>query len=270
MDLEQNPRAEEFMLMLGESLRSTSKLWYYGFLALLVAAFPLYMAANLGFELILVSGIKVLPVNNNVISKVPLQITDKKIFDLGDGTYTGYMRIKNSNPEWGVPMQAYTVDFLSITNEKAFSFSSVAYVLPSSEKLVVFRRFTPEQKPTQVEIKLKDSQFLHATSVAPIDLEIQRKATYLAVNQTNISAVVVNHSPFKLNKVDLPVLLYNSSNQIIGVNYTNLNDLASSETRSFQYIWYSRINDISRVEIVPEVNTFDKDLFVTDPGKNSF
>jgi hypothetical protein len=70
--------------------------------------------------------------------------------------------------------------------------------------------------------------------------------------------------------VDIPVLLFDRNNQLIGANYTNINELESAEGRSFQYTWYSRINNLTRVEIVPEVNIYSRDIFQTPEGKNPF
>src|SRR5690606_35684557 len=101
-----------------------------------------------------------------------------------------------------------------------------------------------------------------------LTLEIQRRSLEQGQGQTVVSAVILNRTPFEITRVDLPVLLFNSSGQVVGANYTNINDLKSFESRSFQYIWYTNINNVSRIEIIPELNLFDRELLLTQQGSN--
>jgi hypothetical protein len=270
MDLQENQRMEEWGLILGDWIRSTSRFWYYGFVVAILGAFPLYLSLNLVFENLLISSNRVIKIDYQETVKETLQITEEKIFDLGNNTYSGYVKIKNNNSEWGVPNQPYSVEFKTAGGTSVFGFNATTYVLPFSEKVLVFRRFTADTRPTKIDLTLSASQFIRPPELPTLDLEIQRKSTELGLNETKVNAVIVNRTAFKISRVDLPVLLFNSKNQIIGANYTNINDLESSESRSFQYVWYNSINDISRIEIIPELNIYDRSIFVTGPGENPF
>jgi hypothetical protein len=121
-----------------------------------------------------------------------------------------------------------------------------------------------------LDLQLGETRFIRPPNLPALTLEIQRRSTSYQSGQTLVNAVIFNRTPFKISRVELPVLLYNSANQVIGANYTNINDLNSNESRSFQYVWYSRINNVARVEIIPEVNIYNRDIFVSLPGQNPF
>jgi hypothetical protein len=273
MDLENNPRMEEWFLVVGDWFRQTSKTWYYALVLLLIIAIPLYMLLKLLFGQFLMSTIVPPHINYTEVSKFPLSISEKKIFDLGNGTYSGYVRIKNSNPDWGVPDQGYSFDFKSATGSSLLVASGSTFVLPGTEKIVVLPRFSPPQgspAPTTLDFTLRDGSFVRPPALPQLNLEIQRRSVDLQVNQTIVNAVIVNRTAFTLRRVDLPILLFDNSNQIMGVNYTNINDLHSSESRSFQTVWYNRITNVSRVEILPEINVYNRDIFATVEGTNPF
>ncbi|HYC79919.1 MAG TPA: FxLYD domain-containing protein [Candidatus Binatia bacterium] len=266
----QNPRTEELFLIIGDRYRSTNKLWFKAALIVLIAALPLYFLMKFAFTQIFVSAIEPVRIIYQQAVHLPLEVIEKKIFDLGDGTYSGYVRVKNNNSEWGVPEQGYRFEFKTTSGSLITGTDGATFILPFSEKLIVFPRFSSSTKPDVVNFVLKESNFIRPPNLPPLDFEIQRRSLDLQTNQTAVNAVIVNRTPFKVSRVDMPVLLYDNQNQIIGVNYTNINDLESSESRSFQYVWYNRINNVARVEIIPEINIYNKDIFVTGPGANPF
>ncbi|HYF97565.1 MAG TPA: FxLYD domain-containing protein, partial [Coxiellaceae bacterium] len=75
---------------------------------------------------------------------------------------------------------------------------------------------------------------------------------------------------FTISQIQLPVVLYNRDGKIIGVNFTSINDVKSSESRSFQVIWPIRIEGAVRAEVLPEVNTFDNKIYRTEQGRSPF
>jgi hypothetical protein len=270
MDLQNNDRMEEWFLIVGDWFRETGKAWYYAFVGLVVIAIPLSMFLNLVFESIMVSTIVPLKISYTESVKQPLAVVDRKIFDMGNGTYSGYARIKNPNSEWGVPEQAYAVTFKSASGAPVHAHNASTFILPGADKVIAFPRFSATSAPTTLDLSLVDSPFVRPVSMPTLSLEIQRRAIDLAANQSVVTAVILNRTPFKLARVDLPVLLFDAKNQVIGANYTNINDLDNNESRSFQYTWFNRINNVSRIEIVPELNIYNRDLFVSSPGTNPF
>ena len=270
MDLQQNERVEEWFLIVGDMVRETPKRWFYALVTVLVVAIPLYMFVVLVFEGLLVSSIIPVRVTYTEVTKQPLELVDKKIFDLGNNTYSGYARVKNVNSEWGAPKQGYRAEFKTNSGQVVASMPGNTFVLPSTEKHIVFPRFSSQTKPTTLDFFLDDTQFIRPPTMPTLSLEIQRRSLSSGVSESTVNAVIVNRTPFKITRVDLPVLLYNNANQVVGVNYTNINDLNSAESRSFQYVWYNQVTNVARIEIIPELNIYNRDIFADVPGQNPF
>lgn len=270
MNFEQNERLEEWLLVIGDWFRTTNPRWFVALALVIVMAVPGYFFTAYAFSNILKATVSPIKINYTEPTTQPLQITERKIFDFGDGTYSGYARIKNVNSEWGVPELSYQALFKSSSGSTVMSLGGTAFILPSTDKVIVFPRFNASAKPSSLDVTFITPDFIRPPSLPNMNLEIQRKNIDAGTNQTLVNAVIVNHTPFKISRVDLPVLLFDKNNQIVGVNYTNINDLESNESRSFQYTWSAKINNVARIEIVPELNIYNRSLFELGPGQNPF
>lgn len=270
MDLQQNERLEEWFLIIGEKFRETNVIWFYALGLSLLLALPYYYFVNFSFEQALSASVSPIRVNYQEVIKQPLELLEQKIFDLGNNTYSGYVKVKNPNSDWGVPEQQYRAEFKSATDNYITGLNGNTFILPFSEKIITLPRFSSETRPAKIEFTLNESSFIRPPQLPALSLEIQRRLLTLELDKTIVNAVILNKTPFKISRVDLPIVLYDNNNQIIGVNYTNINDLQSNESRSFQYIWYNRIDGVARTEIIPELNIYNHDLFVAGPGQNPF
>ncbi|OGE83673.1 MAG: hypothetical protein A3B10_04435 [Candidatus Doudnabacteria bacterium RIFCSPLOWO2_01_FULL_44_21] len=271
-----NERIQEFFILIGDKLAPVKKIWWYGLLVCLISAIPGYFVIRFLFIEAMVGSYTGPAIIYTLQAKEPLQVIDKKIFTLStsptggpDQTYSGYFKIRNIELEWGVPNQTYTVQFKTFGGTIINQASRTTFILPASEKLVILPRFTSPTKPDELVISLADSHFVHKPELS-LNFDIER--TSLQNNQDGliVSSAFKNLSPFILKQVDLPVAVFNSRNEIIAVNFTYVNDVSASETRSFQYSWPSGIAEAIRAEINPEINVFDRKIITTEAGISPF
>ena len=265
-----NEKLEELSIVIQDRIRSVSKGWWYALAIMLLACIPLYYILQSSFTSVIVSSHKYPAFIYQVAQKQPLQVLDKQVFQLTDNTYSGFIKLQNTNLEYGVADQPYTAVFLTTGGTEVTRVAGSVYVLPSSEKLVVFPKFTASSTPTDIQLSLGETKFIHA----PLDksapnLEIQRLSLQQADNQFVVSASVTNKTAFTITQVGLPVLLYDKSNTIVGASYTNINDLLYQETRSFQFSWPTNPQAV-RAEILPEVDIFQNGIYVLPPGSSQF
>ena len=269
MDENNNEKLQELAIIIQDKLRGVGKWWWYAPLITFVLCFPLYYLARTVFVDIQVSNHKFPSYVYQEETKQPLQVIDKKIFNLGNNSYTAYIRIKNVNLEWGVPDQVYTAVFHSTGGTEIATVSKSTYVLPGSEKIVVIPRFTSDKEPTILDVTLGNSNFVHKPDFSDFNFEIQRKDLSVIDGHLTLNATIKNNAPFIVSKVDLPVLVYGTDNQIIGVNYTNIDNINYQEARSFQIVWPNNPAAV-RAEILPQVNLFDTNIYNVQPGQSQF
>ncbi len=265
MALNNNDRLQEFFLLIGDKLLPVSKKWWYALGLTLILLIPFYYLAKASFVGLIMQSYQPPQIVYSEVNKQPLQIMDKNIFTLPNNAYSGYVKIKNINLEWGVAQQEYTVEFKTLGGTTVTQVSGSAFILPSSEKLIVFSRFTSQTKPEVINVTLGETHFTHNPDIA-INLNVERTNLQNNSDGLVVSAGIKNMTAFTVKKIDLPVAVYNNKNQIVAVNFTYINDILSGETRTFQYFWSSQIPGAVRAELNPEVNVFDRNIFSTPPS----
>src|SRR5258708_2245742 len=269
MALDENERLQEFVLVAGDKLSLVDKKWWYGLLITIIATTPLYYAAKAGFVKLTMLNYQAPRIIHTTAVKQPLEIIGKGIFDLGDNNYSAYVKIKNIEYDWGVPIQDYTAEFKTLGGTSITKVASSTFVLPVGEKLVVFSRFKAAQKPEQMIFTLGATKFTHRPQ-RNFNYEIERLNFNNNSSGLVVSAGIKNTTTFTITHVNLPVAVLNSRNELVAVNFTYIDDLLSGETRTFQYTWPRAVAGAVRAEIAPEVNIFDRNIFQVGPGGSSF
>ncbi len=269
MNFEENPRVQEWFLMVGDRATQVSRAWWYALGITIVALIPAYFLFKLAFIEIFTNAHRAPAIVYTEVAKQPLQVMEQKIFKLGPNSYSGYARIKNINLEWGVANQSFTAEFKTLGGTLVTKVTGNSFILPASEKLLVFARFTSDSEPQALQVSLGETKFIHKPDIS-VNYELERVSFTNPASGAVVSAGIKNQSAFKLNQINLPVVVYNNENSVVGVNSTYISEVASGETRTFQYTWPTSIAGAVRAEITPEINVFDRELFSTDPGISPF
>jgi hypothetical protein len=265
-----NERLQEFLLMIGDRASTVSKKWWYALAIAIVAVVPVYYAIKFSFIALLMHSYKQPRIIYSSPAKQPLTIPASGVLDLGDGYYSGYIKIRNIEHDWGVAKQEYTADFRTLGGTSLVKVAGSTFVLPSSEKLIVFSRFKASQKPDQIAVSLNHpSNFIRKPDVS-FEFDLQRQSVQNTSTGLVVSAGIKNLTPFTIKQINLPVAVYDTKNQIVAVNYTYIDEVKSNETRTFQYSWSGQVAGAVRAEITPEINIFDQAIFETLGGVSPF
>jgi hypothetical protein len=188
------------------------------------------------------------------------------IFDLGEGDFAGFVKIRNPNLDRGVPELSYNIKFKTVGGTLVSEVSGKTFVLPSSEKILSFPRFSSDRKPELVEFTFTEPRFIYKPELEPANLEVERIQIERDGRNLYVNAGIKNLSAFTIKQIYLPVLLYDSNNAIVGVNSTVVNDVKSLEIRTFRFVWPANIPQAARAEINPEINIFDRGIYMNEPG----
>lgn len=269
MALTDNDRIQEIFLVIGDKVAPVNKRWWYALGIVLIALVPLYFLAKLQFVNLLLRNYQAPQLMQSAAPKEPLQIIDKKIFLLSENTYSGYVKIKNINLEWGAASQEYTAEFKTLGGTSITKVKGSTFILPSSEKLIVFSRFSSQDKPDVMDVSLSDTRYMRNPGI-PVNYELERINIQNNPDGMIIGAGIKNLTAFTVKEIDLPIAVYNSNNEIVAVNFTTVNDVLSGGTRTFTYSWPAAVAGAVRAEISPEINIFDRTIFSTPPGVMPF
>ena len=80
--------------------------------------------------------------------------------------------------------------------------------------------------------------------------------------------VLTNKSSFDFARINIDVLLFDSSGRLVGLNTTEINTLLSGQERDFVVTWFNEITEqIVSVEMEAETNVFAPDNYLSS-GQN--
>ena len=262
-------KVQEWFLLLGDKLAPVKKIWWYILLITFVFAVPAYYVIKTIFVTALVAGYKGPAIIYTAPIKEPLQVLDKQIFSYPGNFYSGYVKIKNVNLEWGVGSQEYQAEFRTFGGTVVNSIDATTFILPGKEKLIVLPRFTSDKKPDEISITFGKTEFVHDPGLS-VPSEVQRTSLQVTQSGTTVASAYVNNSAFTIRKVDVTIALFNTKNEIVVVNYTNINDVLASETRTLTFSWPDPIPSAVRSEVYAEVNVFDQNILTVPAGVSPF
>ncbi len=80
-------------------------------------------------------------------------------------------------------------------------------------------------------------------------------------NLNNLSFNVVNDTPYSYWEAPFNIFFYNTSN-LIAVNRYVVNKFYSGKERNVELVWHGYVNRITNIEIKPELNIMDKDIYI--------
>lgn len=270
MSLLDNDRQEELFLLIGDHWRAVNRNLLMSFLAILVMSIPGFFFTKYIFTKTISSRYVPPAVLPLAASRTPIEVVEKKILRINPTTYSGFVKLSNVNLDWGIPDQTYTARVTSKTGKTLLDYTGRAFILPSSQKVLVLPRFSSDSEPFAFDFALEPSRFIGKPKMPEIKLDLQRTQMRVESGSQIVSAVVINSSPFKVARIDLPVVLFDSKNQPVAANFTNVNEVLSGETRSFQYYWPNKIEGAVRAEIRPEVNIFLPNVIKTEGSRSQF
>lgn len=267
---ENNEQLQELSIIVQDHISRVGKYWWYALAASVVLCIPLFLVVKSLFVETLVRAHQFPAFIYQEETKIPLEVTDKKVFGLGSGSYAGYIKIKNSaNLNWGVASLPYTAVFKTLGGTEITRVNGSTYVLPGSEKVIVFPRFSAQAEPAVLEVALGTANFVRKPDRPSPSLSLER-VEMRTQGSLVVTAAVTNNTPFTIKRIDLPVVIYDRNNNVLAVNYTNVNDVLYQETRTFQFTWPVAVPGATRVEILPQANIFDLNLYELPPGQSQF
>ncbi len=80
-------------------------------------------------------------------------------------------------------------------------------------------------------------------------------------NLNNLSFNVVNDTPYSYWEAPFNIFFYNTSN-LIAVNRYVVNKFYSGKERNVELVWHGYVNRVTNIEIKPELNIMDKDIYI--------
>ncbi len=197
----------------------------------------------------------------------PLRVLWAKAISNKAGFYDLAAEIKNPNQNYGSGNIDYKFELYDYNDNLVSEYSETTFILPNQSKYLIKTKIKNDNSIYRVNINFIDVQWEKPLDYHPFEFAVQQKEYYFlddeSLGVSQAKAVLVNKTNFDFEKIDIDVLLFDSLNNLIAVNNTEIRTLPVNQERDFVVTWFDKIDgQVSFVEIEPETNIFDPDNYI--------
>jgi hypothetical protein len=199
------------------------------------------------------------------------------IFPLGDERYDFLSIVNNPNEDWWA-----TFDYYFQVNNKNTSVQT-GFIFPKEEKslMALAEEFT--YAPSRAELVVENLRWRrinkhvipnwHDFYESHTDMVISDSSFVLSqqsglsekINLNQLDFTVKNKTAYNYWQVDFNILLYSGS-KVVGINRYSLTDFMSGEERVVQASWPGKFGRINNIEITPDINIMDENVYIKYEG----
>jgi len=213
------------------------------------------------------------------ISAQDLVYTQPTLLKIDSNKYDIFSRISNSNPKH---LCHFKYCFISGGGNNEIECSE-NFIFPNETKYLLSLAQTLKQFPSNLQLVIRDIYWqrinLHKYPDWPdfynqhLDIVVDNIKFQPAelsglsekIDLNILEFTVSNNTAYNYWDVSFNIFLY-SGNKIVGINKYILQELMSKETRDIQMSWPGRLGRINSVEIVPEVDIINDNIYIEYEG----
>jgi hypothetical protein len=204
------------------------------------------------------------------LAPIPLATKSVHTFRSGEGRYDLLAILQNQNVDWYATFRYEFVVAGAATSEQE------GFILPTEEKYIAQFAQALGGVPRDAEFRLTSLAWHHVNRHVIRDYESWRGerlrvATSDVTHQSNVVGLdqgtsrtsfdIQNPSAFGYWRLGLFVTLLRGTTPV-AVNYITLENFDSSEERHVDVHWFEPLPGSSTIDIRPEVNLFDPDVYL--------
>ena len=190
----------------------------------------------------------------------PLQVSEDKLIRIGLGDYDFVAKIFNPNTHYGASQIDYSIGLAGAGIKRG-----TTYLLPGQTKYVVATSLRTPTEVASAGLKVNSIQWEKINMPAG-EVELVNRRGVFSEDKSSFEGVVFNDSNYDFDSVEVSVILFDSSNFIVGVNRTEIRTLLARTERSFKVIWPAPQNTAARADVQISTNLFENSNFIKSYG----
>jgi len=194
-----------------------------------------------------------------------------------DKKYDFYTELKNDNPKWWAEFDYYfaaadkqtkkTRSYIFPEEIKYLAALAEDFSYPPDDGRLVIENISwhriNQHEIADWGVYLNSHLNITSSDIKFIPANANPLSEKLSLNQLSFN--VVNHTAYNYWSVGFVILLY-SGNQITAINHYILNDFMSEQKRLVEISWPGSLGRADRVEIIPEINIMEDDIYIKYDG----
>jgi hypothetical protein len=256
-------------IFIGFLIAVSAGFWFYSSVAMIDWAFVSGPSERANLKTL--TEISVSPEALDAVRAESVIFGETQIFAGGVGQYDAISSVKNPNAKWWEEFEyRFTGDGLEGQWKKGFA-------LPQDEKYLVDLGLQLPFHPRNVYLQTRNLKYHRINNHEIPNYDVWKKEqmnfilsdknynpNFLAGSKgaSALTFKVLNDSAYNFWSVGFYALLYRGD-QLASVNYANVTNFMSEETRDAQIGFYEGLPTITKFEIIPEVNIFDPAVYIS-------
>jgi len=197
-----------------------------------------------------------------------IEILSIKVIPARDNFYDLVAEIKNPNQNYGSGNISYKFELYDTQDNLVSEYPGSTYILPNQTKYILKIKAESDRPVKQIKFSFVDVEWEKLENYQPPQLGVQQKEYRLLKDEepgfTQVRAILINKTNFDFDKIDIDILLFDSSNRLLAVNSNEIRTFLAGEERDFISTWFNQINgQVVSFDIEAETNIFDLDNYLS-------
>ena len=192
----------------------------------------------------------------------PLQVSGEKLLRIGPGDYDFVAEIVNPNASYGASEVTYSIALADLGTRQG-----TTYILPGQTKYIVLTSLRTDSEASSAGLKVNSVEWEKLNMPSGEVNLMNRRGDFLnSASGGSFEGVVFNDSNYDFDSVDVSIVLFDLSNNIVGVNRTEIRTLLAKTERSYKVTWPSQITNVARTSVQVSTNLFENSNFIKSYG----
>lgn len=197
-------------------------------------------------------------------------LSTKAILNQND-FYDIFAQIKNPNQNYGSGWVSYKFELYDLQNNLVAERSGSTFILPGQTKYLLQSKIKSAEQIEAVKLSFSSIEWEKPEDYQAPEFVIKQKEYRLLDDQgpkfSQAKGVLVNQNNFDFGKIDIDVLLFNSSYHLVGLNTIEIRTLLAGEEREFVVFWFNEVSSqVAFMEMEAETNIFDPSNYLPAEG----
>ena len=197
-----------------------------------------------------------------------MEILSIKVIPARDNFYDLVAEIKNPNQNYGSGNISYKFELYDTQDNLVSEYPGSTYILPNQTKYILKIKAESDRPVKQIKFSFVDVEWEKLEDYQPPQLGVQQKEYRLLADEESgfaqVRAILINKTNFDFDKIDIDILLFNSSDRLLAINTNEIRTFLAGEERDFISTWFNQINgQVVSFEIEAETNIFDLDNYLS-------
>jgi hypothetical protein len=202
----------------------------------------------------------------------PLDVIDAELIQIEENDYDFVAEIRNPNMTHGSGKVLYEITLKDSSGDVVKTVDGEFHILPGQTRYVFVSPIQSDSAAVSAELIVTEPNWQQLTDFGVGDIRlIDRRKEFTEVNDGTVTGkvegVIYNNSEFDFDKVEILVVLFDLSGDLIGAGTTNVRTFLSNKENFYEVSWFRSFeNSVSRIEVQASTNAFENDNFLRRYG----